>query len=393
MSTPRSAVLGVRHDTSSESSSEDEQTNSGHEQSPSTNSQPTVSNELNSPDLAGPSPKIPAIIFSPKKGSLHNRRTSKQINKINPTLSGSNPAYDITSNPPGVFNHLLHHPELVFETVSHLDVESLLSLYAISKPFHYLANSRFTSMIKAHARIRCPESADVFRPRCYRSLCQRDPARRPNETKAAMRPPIAQARDVPSFRWLKMVLYREEVVDDIVAVLERDGLMVPAATTKTIKKMWFVMDIPSNKGRSMVMHCRQLWSDADLYLATLFIIKIDMLFLDPVSGNGDLGMRKMLFGQRSLGTLARVLKREEMRNQYEMMKMIVEHNWTMTPPEIAARKPIFGVPYQRVGLLQYEGWGANKPVVFHRVDQLVMMESFRRRLDMPKHFLDMVLYG
>ena len=190
-----------------------------------------------------------------------------------------------------------------------------------------------------------------------------------------------------------MILYREEVVDDIVAVLEREGLMLPAATTKTIKKMWFVMDVPSNKSRAMVMHCRQLWTDEDLYLATLFIIKIDMLFLDPVSGNGNLGLRKMLFGQRSLGTLNCVLKREEMRNSYEMMKMIVQWNWTMSPRERAARKPIFGVPYQRVGLLQYEGWGLNPGVMFHRVDQLVMMESFRRRLDMPKHFLDMVLYG
>ncbi|KAL8873084.1 MAG: hypothetical protein Q9174_001388 [Haloplaca sp. 1 TL-2023] len=401
MSTPRSAVLGVRHGTSSESDTEssnellsdDDQANSGHQEFPRNESVPTVPNDSNSPDLEGPSPKIPAIVFSPRKGNLHNRRTSKHINKINPVLAGSNPGYDISSNPPGVFNRLLHHPELALETVSHLDVDTLLSLYAISKPFHHLANSRFTSMIKAHARIRCPESADVFRPRCYKTLCQRDPARRPNNTKAAQQPPVQMARDVPSFRWLKMILYREDVVDDIVALLEREGLMLLAATTKTIKKMWFVMDIPTNLKRAAVMHSRQFWTDADLYLATLFIIKIDMLLLDPVRTNGHLGMRKMLFGQRSLGTLNRVLKREELRNSYELMKMIVQWNWVPSPVERRARKPIFGVPYARIGQMQYEGWGANPGVIFNQVDRLVYMESFRRRLDMPAHFEDMVLYG
>ncbi|KAL9595424.1 MAG: hypothetical protein Q9179_004988 [Wetmoreana sp. 5 TL-2023] len=343
-----------------------------------------------------------AIVFSPEKGSLYNRRAPRRPSHI-PTIlppppQCNPPGYRHSSEPPshefdfnncGIFNRLLNHPELIFETTKHLSVDDLLSLYAVSKDFHFLANSRFTTMIISQSLSKAPESSRIFPFRCYRSLCLRDPAQRRNEAS----PEKYEIRHVPGFQWLKMVLWRESVVDDIVACLESEGLMLPAATTMTIKKMWFTMDIPTNERRANIMHNKTYWTERDLYLATLFITKLDMLLTCPMTGEGDLGLRKMLLGQRSLSTLAKVLKREEMRHSYEMMQMIVAWNYDISPEERALSLPLLGVPPDRVGMLQYEGWGANPGVLFHQIDMLVTMECVRRGIDMPAHYLDMVFYG
>ncbi|KAL8961278.1 MAG: hypothetical protein Q9193_002145 [Seirophora villosa] len=102
----------------------------------------------------------------------------------------------------------------------------------------------------------------------------------------------------------------------------------------------------------------------------------------------DQSLRKMLLGQRSLATLASVLKREAMRNQYEMLKLIAEYNYSLTDEQKQLNLPILGIKPKQVGMLQYEGWGKNPRVLFQQVDTLVVLEGVRRGLDMPKH-----LYG
>ncbi|KAL8698243.1 MAG: hypothetical protein Q9224_001938 [Gallowayella concinna] len=332
-----------------------------------------------------------AITFSPNKGNLHTRRARKKPDP--PTALPSPPRSDpptAQTSPynPGVFNRLLNHPELIFETVHHLSVDDLLSLYSISRPFHTLANTRFTTLILSHSRSRAPESSHIFPFRCYRSLCLRDPAMRPNSAK-----PDFQIRHVPGFQWLKMVLFRDSVVDGIVACLEKEGLMLPHETTLTIKKIWLFMDLPTNDLRDALVRNEEYWTEKDLYLANLFIMKLDMLFTCPMTGDGDLGLRKMLMGQRSLSTLLYVLQRKEMRNSYEMMKMIVAWNYERTAPQRTLNQPIFGVPASKVGMLQFEGWGLNPRRLFHQIDEVLNVECVRRGLDMPAHYLDMVLYG
>ncbi|KAL8667786.1 MAG: hypothetical protein Q9202_000250 [Teloschistes flavicans] len=343
----------------------------------------------------------PTFTFSVERGDLYRRRAQRRTSQI-PTVPPPPPRWDspgyrhssepsnpeVLFNPGGIFNRLLEYPELVFETIRHLSIPDLISLYAISKDFHALADSHFTPMILDHARVLAPESARIFPFRCYRSLCIRDPAQRRNEAKAHF-----EVRFVPSFRWLQMIIFREGVVEDIVACLEEESLMLPAATTLTIKKMWFTIDIPTNRQRGQLMHNPAFWTEQDLYLATLFVMKLDMLLTCPFTGEGDLGLRRMLLGQRSLSTLAAVMKREEMRNEYEMLQMILRFDHAMDDAQRALHLPMFGVPFDQIGKLQYEGWGANEGVLFQQIDDLLMLECARRGLDMPAHYLDMVFYG
>ncbi|KAL8849582.1 MAG: hypothetical protein Q9221_005456 [Calogaya cf. arnoldii] len=334
----------------------------------------------------------PTVSLSLDEGSLYARPARNKpdlgVTPLSLPPQSDHHKHKIISNNDGIFNRLLNYPELVFEVVSHLDVDDLLTLYSTSRDFHNLSNSLFTAMMLSQALAKAPESSYIFPFRWYRSLCLRDPAMRRNEAK-----PDFHIRHVPGFQWLKMILFREYVVNGIVACLEKEGLMLPAATTLTIKKIWFFMDVSTNKVRDGLIQNTNYWTEEDIYLAHLFIMKLDMLFTCPMTGDGDLGLRKMLLGQRSLSTLLRVLQRQGMRNTYEMMKMIVAWNYQRSDQQRQLDQPIFGVPSNRIGMLQYEGWGRNPGTLFHQFDDVLNWESLRRGLDVPAHYYDMLLYG
>lgn len=356
----------------------------------------TQSNSSQSSSFSATCAIRPLIVVSESKGSLYNRGAGKAPDRV-PILptppKSSPPVHWVEREPPSyeldfrqfsVFKALLNYPELVFEFVKHLDVEDLVSLYTISKDFHSLANSRFTTMILSQSVRKAPESSRTFIFRCYKSLCQRDPAARPLESAPD------EVRWVPSLRWLRMIVFRERVVDEIIMCLSAEGHFMPELASLVIKKIWFTIDIGDNLHRIGIIHNREFWTDEDLYVATLFFIKLDLRFTDPITGNGERGMRNMLLGQRSLSTLLRVLKRQEMLSQLDLLRMIVE--WKYRPAPRHAGMSILGVPPEKIGKLRYEGWGKTRQL-FIRIDQLVMREAIRRGLDIHEHYLDMVVYG
>lgn len=339
---------------------------------------------------------VPPVILSPIKCSLYNRPASASSTclPVLPTSPRRKTLHYLTDDPPppshetnsrrfSIFNALLNYPELTLEFSKQLDIEELISLYAISKGFHFLVNGRFTAMILGQSNGKAPESSKTFIFRCYKSLCMRDPARRLNETKPD------ELRFIPSFRWLRMILFREAVVDDILRSLAVEGHRVPKQTRLTIKKIWFTIDISDNARRIGLMHNTTFWSNKDLFLATMFFLKLDMRLTHPTAGNGEIGLRKMLLGQRSLSMLAKVLKRDEMRTQVDMLRMIVRFNYE--PPR-HRQMDIMGVPIHDIGRLQYEGWGA-KDTKFIQIDELVMREAVKRKLNLQNYYIDMMIYG
>ena len=339
---------------------------------------------------------IRSVTPSPNQGSLHNRpaRLSPTLMPVLSTPPRRNPLQYLTDDWPSpshetnsrgfsIFNTLLKYPELTLEFSKQLDIEDLISLYAISKEFHFLVNGRFTAMILGQANGKASESSKTFIFRCYKSLCMRDPARRLNETKPD------ELRFIPSFRWLRMILFREAVVDDILRSLAAEGHRVPKPTRLTVKKIWFTLDISDNARRIGLMHNTTFWSNKDLFLATMFFLKLDMRLTHPSAGNGEIGLRKMLLGQRSLSTLANVLRREEMKTQVDMLRMIVRFNYE---PSRHRQMDIMGVPSHEIGRLQYEGWGA-KPTKFIQIDELVMREAVKRKLNLQNYYVDMMIYG
>jgi hypothetical protein len=160
------------------------------------------------------------------------------------------PAYIYTrTNSPdfNIFPAILLYPELCFHLSSHLPLNSLVSLYAISRDFHTILDSRFTAVILSQSLAKAPESSRIFPFRCYAHLCRKDPASRiPHPDPEKARKGVARA--VPSFRWLRMVLWREKVVHEIMAIMAEDGVPLPSRCSLALKRMWVRT---STKGRTV----------------------------------------------------------------------------------------------------------------------------------------------
>jgi len=175
---------------------------------------------------------------------------------------------------------LASHVDILLQVTSYLPPQTLLNLYSISAPFHYVMDSHFTAFIKAATFIWAPTADKYFPWWCYRQLCIEDPAlRRPrsdrrsvswddlvpepapeiasqecsdssdsqssdisasqrsvkSESPAERKTRIAElaqhrqksAAPVPGFRWLKMVAYRESVCREIVGWMAAHGHRIP----------------------------------------------------------------------------------------------------------------------------------------------------------------------
>lgn len=306
--------------------------------------------------------------------------------------------YQRTNNPNfNILDAILLYPELVFAFASILPVKDLINLYAISRDFHTIIDTRFTTVILAQALRKARESARVFQFRCYNHLCRDDPAARmphPNMRLAERNIP----RKIPSFRWLRMVLHREKVVHELMTVFAEDGIPLPARCRLALKRVWFLMDVPDNARRIGTVHNRSFMTDLDLYFAACFFTKLDMRLNDPTSGEKRDGMRKLLLGQRSLTTLLRVLKRDLWTTRYELMQQWIKYKYTPAPDEQGL--DMFGVPAAQIGRGQFEYWGmrtkedlGRQPEVLMRPDLLVVREAFRRGFRFDVHYVRFMLYG
>ena len=339
---------------------------------------------------------LPPFQLSPSKGNLYNRRALTSPRRVlalptPPTsdrplywFDGDPPSHEMDFNRFNVFTALTAHPELIFELAKCLPVEDLISLYAISKDFHFIVNGHYTTIVLSQSIAEAPESSEIFHYKCYKKLCIIDPAARANAEVPE------KFRCVPSFRWLRFVLHRESVVGELIACMAAEGHRLPKRAASVLKRIWFTMDLGDNARRIGLLHNKAFWTNRDLFVATMFFIKLDMRFTDPIDGNGELSLRKLLLAQRSLSTLLAVLKREELVNELEMLQMYVKLKYKPAPEHRGMS--ILGVPPDRIGKGQLEGWGLGTKNLL-RPDELVMRESVRRKLDFHKRYMDMMVWG
>ncbi|KIX98547.1 uncharacterized protein Z520_05848 [Fonsecaea multimorphosa CBS 102226] len=325
-------------------------------------------------------------------------RLSRKRKRPEAILPPQSYVYQHTGDPNfNIFHGFLLYPELCFTLAAHLPVKDLVSLYAISRDFHTILDTRFTTVILSQATAKAPESARCFMFRSYAHLCRSDPAARiphPNALLALHKVP----RRIPSFRWLKMILHREKVIHEIMTVFAEDGIPLPARCALALKRLWFMLDIPDNARRIGYCHNRGMMTDLDLYFSACFFMKLDMRLNDPVSWEKRDGMRKLLLAQRSFFTILRVLKRDIWTTRFDALREWVKCKYTPAPDEVGLS--IFGVPPHRIGKGRLEYWGlkgaqalGRQPEVLLRPDQLIIREAFRRGIRFEKHYLRFMLYG
>lgn len=323
---------------------------------------------------------------------LNPERDAKRPRLMDP--KGKRPANDedaaATNRKFDILTAFFRNAELTLELAQHLDTPEFFSLYAISKDFHETVNNRLTTTILSHAEARFPESASIFPFRCYARLCIKDPAGRPHPVQD--RAVAGEVRPVPSFRWLQMVSFREKACRDIIKIMALDGMRLPGYCEFVLKKIWFMMDIPDNRRRVSIIRNPDIWSDLDLFFATMIFIKMDMRFNHPLRGSGGDGLRELVLSQPGLTMLWKALNRTIFRDTMDVTIACIRWNYMPRPYERGAT--VFGIPPGEVGTLQYEAWGkTGSTVKLYRPDDLVLMESIRRNLHLESSYTNMFLWG
>ncbi|GAQ08911.1 hypothetical protein ALT_6232 [Aspergillus lentulus] len=278
---------------------------------------------------------------------------------------------------------LICHPSLAFLVFDYLEIEDVVNLHLSCKRVHQFVRSVLAIIVMRKAAQKAPESLCTFPFLCYNRLCDRWSA-----------PPGLKLNDVtyiiPSVRWLKMILFREAVVKDIMERMADKGWKLPNRCATVVKKLWFLMDIPDNRRRTWTIRKKTLWTDNDLFLAAYFIVQLDMLFTDSRARKKQGSMRRLLMAQPSLTLLSDVLREGALTTHYETLKAYVR--WQYIPRAHEAGLFVFGVPPNEVGSLQWEGYGRMaRNVKFQRPDELVLREIKGRNLDVQRMYVDIIL--
>ncbi|GIZ47541.1 hypothetical protein CKM354_001062900 [Cercospora kikuchii] len=337
-----------------------------------------------------------------------------------------------------LFGAFVDDSSLIITLVSYLDIPSLISWYAIDKKFHWYYNKNYTAFILASVRTWSPGAELIFPWRHYAELCIKDPIKRQKAKSDHLGPDIAQmnlfSRDVPSLRWLQMVVWREGVVKDIFIQLATRALRVPPKTRDAMKRLWFIMDLPLNTHRISCIQSKRYISPCHLKLATVFFLKLDMFFTDPGYhlfpvnhpsqtvfpnrwANGmPLGsaLKEILLAENSLTPLWRVLRgwapdgagHGRPIEEIDILKLWMRHKYR--GPNTATgqlsnnfdkSKPILGLRLEKFVQTGYQPYfppkdgGPFRPIPLMTIDLLVMSEAMRRKINPQEKVLEMINYG
>jgi hypothetical protein len=284
--------------------------------------------------------------------------------------------------PFNLFQRLIEHPEICLSLAEQIEPNTLCNLYSVSKPFHYIMNSHFVTFMKSNAKVWAPFGADTFPYQSFKRLCIADPSFKPLERNAD------KARHVPGFKWLKMVRSRHVIVNNILDSLEKEGHRLPRNTDVVLQKIWFTMALPGTAARIAILHNATYWQSHELFLATMFFIKLDMRLTDPVEGMGETILRETFLAQKSLLPLLALISGK--LNFIEIVQFWILYDYRPRPEH--TNMSLFGVPSRAVGRGCYEFFGAGTRRAL-RVDEAVMLESIRRDLAFNRHYLDSMLWG
>lgn len=281
-----------------------------------------------------------------------------------------------------------------------LPPRDLIMLYSISRDFFDAINGRLLSSIVKWLRVKAPNAVSDFPFKLYGSSTIRDPAGRTFAYEMYKPIPreswVNDPRIVPTLRWYHMVVNRERYVWQITAFLARSGHRLPPTARRTLKRMWLIMDVASNRGRVGLMKNTRLWADEDLYNVQIFCVKLEMLFNDPIRGPGSDCMVKLMLGQRGgLFPLWQLLYRKKFNTLPELVELKVRYDYVVRVEHARLSNngmTAFGLPLREVGRGHLEGWGVGNRHLY-RPDELAMAESTRRRLDLQDHLANMALWG
>jgi hypothetical protein len=299
--------------------------------------------------------------------------------------------------------------ELIVEVCKHLRPLDIVHLYSVNKDFHATIDTHMRSSIFAWVSHMAPTAARIYSSPVYCRWFIPDPdARRvtpadqelsktqPGQAKIDGQPPLnaneGEVRLIPGLLWLQMAVNREIRVRDIIACVARRGHRLPEGAHLTLKKIWLLMDAATTQARIMLLNNPDFFSNEDLYIAQLFMIKLVLAFNDPVFGPQSAMLMRLMLGQRSLSPLWAMLRGKKYRTIAEIRDLKLRYD--VGAEHILNRNlPLpQGIPPDQLGVVHFEGWGTG-PDHLMRPDELVPLEAARRQLELDSCIEEMMIYG
>ncbi|KAH3998536.1 hypothetical protein HBI56_153800 [Parastagonospora nodorum] len=302
------------------------------------------------------------------------------------------PASTIPPAPFNIYRSLLRHPNLFFQFALRLPLDSAINLYAIDKEFHYLFNKYSVSILHDYARYWAPISSHVFTWILFPHLCISDPMLRP------MNDRVWLARDVPSWRWVGMVLHRQTIVRGILSSLTLSGCgALPSPTESMLCKFWLLVEFKHTHQRQSFLQDTDIWSDADILLFHLFLVKLDMRLTHPILGNAPCGLSHLMLNQPSLTTLHDLLTGKVGDVRYPDLVPLMLRTYPMDTFDLLAfpyldDEEITGVDEEDWNILGKEGWSEFGGAMELALD-CVVNEGLRRELHAEQLLLEFVVFG
>jgi len=290
-----------------------------------------------------------------------------------------------------IFEGFLRHPHLLFELVKRLSPESFIDLFSMSKEFHWRVAGNMITNMQDYAKYHSPIAAYYSSWRAYPSLCVKDPTLRAHPDRFHL------PRDVPSFRWAQMVVYRDKTVRRILTCLALDGHKLPEGAYETLLKYWLLMELPTQKRRQWFLDQKHVWTDKDLIIFMMFKVKLDMRFNDPIVGCGFSRLSRLILTQKSLSFLDQLLCGRRIFTCLDDIKDLVIRTY-QTDDLNEDFHPDLGNPFEnnvhpsQWGLLTRENFSSHEPVMMSPV-RLLMMQIQKRKMKIRRMLPDFITYG
>lgn len=333
-------------------------------------------------------PQMIARAIAPR---IVRRLQHRRRNVVLDALAQSQPASN--SSPPfNVYRAIVSHPKLFYDFTTRLPIYVLVSLYAIDKEFHWRFNHTAVSLIHDVTKYHAPEAARVFNWAIYPDLCMSDPMLRPMDGRPHL------ARDIPTLRWSKMVVYRDIITRMILTKLALEGHRVPHQTHVVLMKFWVLMGTNTSRNRMHLIRDRSIWSDQDITFFFLFLMKLDMYFNHPVIGRGSTEMSHMLLTQKSLVPLVQVLTGSwivEWDYDQATQMLMTTFPYNELPHDRIAwmrDESIHEIPERERGILMKEEWHPEGDRMDSPIE-LLTREAWDRCLDLEFDLPSFVIYG
>ncbi|KAK4159380.1 hypothetical protein QBC43DRAFT_222248, partial [Cladorrhinum sp. PSN259] len=300
--------------------------------------------------------------------------------------------------------------ELINNVCKFLAPADIVNLYSVAKDFHQVLNQYMRSSVLVWARHMAPNAARIYSSPTYSHWFIPDPAGRrltmddydanrlqrdqPYHMEHRwLNQDIGGVRHVPGLVWLQRVVNREIRVRDIIATLARMGHRLPMGAQGALQKLWVIMDVSTTATRLSLMSKETFFTDEDVYIVQMFVIKLNLAFNDPVFGPRSGNLTRLMLGQKGLSPLWALLRGKKYTTKREIRQLKIRYDVPPTPHQLQTGRPMWDIDIDQMGVVHLEGWGRGGLRHLMRPDELIPLEASRREMSLNENVLMMAIFG